>query len=348
MDRARAARTAVSELGDEALGRLLLDGQQGWGLARRVTVCGCPAFIKAVPVTDEERRANLTTANLFGIPPYLNYPFGSPGVAAGRERAFARRSTEWVESGACPGFPILLHDRVIDRELVADGDGPPAGHSAYRGEDAAMNRYLADRAAASAYLVLAYEDIPANAVDWLMHHPAHAAWILDDVRSTVRFLREQHIVHFDVDLFNVVTDGHHAFIADHGLVLDGSFELTDAERDFLDANRHFDEGNLIMSFGHQLYWTHQARQPDERAAMDTRLGLTGAPFETAVVRLLDALADGQLEVDPALQSVVEQHRPVIAFMHDFYTCARANWNGTTRLDDERLARLLNEVRYPRG
>jgi hypothetical protein len=333
---------AVCSLDDEALGQLLRDGQEGWGVARRVTVFGHAVF---VPVTHEERCANLTTANVYGTPTYLNYPFGSPGVAVGRELAFARTSTAWVETGACAGFPILLHDRVIDRHAVAGGSEPPVGHSMYRGENPAMNRYLADRATASAYLVLVYDDFPATAVDWLIDHPADASWILDDVRSTVRFLREQRVVHFDVDLFNVVTEGRHAFIADHGLVLDASFELSDAEQSFLTAHRHFDEGNLTMSFGHQLYWAYRALPADERAVMDARLGMKAAPFETAVDRLLEALADGRLEIDPTLRSLIDQHRSVITYMHDFYTKARTNWNDTTRLDDSRLAQLLG---HPTG
>src|SRR5215213_10273715 len=110
LDRAEAARGVVGPLDDQALGGLLRDSANGWGRTVRVAVEGHPLFVKAVPVTDDEVREGVTTASLYDIPTYLNYPFGSPGVGAGREVAFARRSTRWVESGACSGFPILVHD----------------------------------------------------------------------------------------------------------------------------------------------------------------------------------------------------------------------------------------------
>lgn len=342
LDRAEAARGVVGRLDDETLGGLLRDFANGWGRTVRVAVERHLLFVKAVPLTDDEVRAGVTTANLYEIPTYLNYPFGSPGLGAGRELAFARRSTGWVESGACPGFPILVHDRVVPRHVVG-GQEPPAGYSAYRGESPGMNRYLADRASANAYLVLVYEDIPFTAVNWLIDRPSDAAWILDDVRSTLRFLREQDVVHFDVDLFNVLTDGRHAYLADHGLVLDGSFQLTDTERQFLKSHQHFDEGNLMMSFGHQLYWAYRALRADERAKAAERLEVDGMPFEVAVSRLLDAFAgtgDGPFELELTLRSLIERYRPVILHMHAFYSEARRNWDDTTRLDDAQLARLL--------
>ena len=104
LDRAEAARGVVGRLDDEALGGLLRDFANGWGRTVRVAVERHLLFVKAVPLTDDEVRAGVTTANLYDIPSYLNYPFGSPGLGAGRELAFARRSTGWVESGACSGF----------------------------------------------------------------------------------------------------------------------------------------------------------------------------------------------------------------------------------------------------
>lgn len=207
----------MEALDDAALALLLDGGANGWGQALRTTLGGHRLFVKAVPVTDRERRSNLTTANLYDLPPYLNYPFGSPGIGVGRELAFARTSSGWVESGAALGFPMLLHDRVIDRGLITGDAGSSGGYTAYRGDNAAMNTYLADRTSARSCLILIYEDVGAAAVDWLVEHPADAPWILDDVRSTLKFLRQRDVVHFDIDLFNVITDGRQAYIADHGL-----------------------------------------------------------------------------------------------------------------------------------
>ena len=51
--------------------------------------------------------------------------------------------------------------------------------------------------------------------------------------QTVTFLRQHGIVHFDAHFGNVLTDGDEYYLADFGLALDGTFELTATERRFL-------------------------------------------------------------------------------------------------------------------
>ena len=181
-----------------------------------------------------------------------------------RELQFAIKATQWVEDGTCTAFPILLHHRVIRAPGSRRRSGTSGGYTAYRGDEPAMNRYLADRARAPAELVLCFEDIPHSASDWMTLHPADASWIVDDVQKTIEFLQLRGIVHFDVDMFNVLTDGRHTYLADYGLVMDSEFELDDAERRFLSANRHFDDGNLILGLGHQLYWMFRSVAADRR------------------------------------------------------------------------------------
>jgi hypothetical protein len=210
-----------------------------------------------------------------------------------------------------------------------------------------MNRYLAERARARCDLVLCYESIPHSAVEWITRCPADASRIIDDVLATVAFLRDRDVVHFDVDLFNVLTDGVHTYLADYGLVLDSEFDLTEAERNFLERNRHFDDGNLILSVGHQLYWIYRAASDEIRERIDTELALNGLSFEESVGRLLDA-ADrlerrGLLAIDPSLRDRLATYRPVIDYMHEFFTAARANWSPDTELDDDALVRLLDQM-----
>jgi hypothetical protein len=104
LERVEAARGVAEALDDAALGRLLRDGRDGWGRACRATVSAHRVFAKAVPVTDVEYRAGLSTDNLYEIPSYLNYPFGSPGLGAGRELAFAQTSTG-QSSSTCTTSP---------------------------------------------------------------------------------------------------------------------------------------------------------------------------------------------------------------------------------------------------
>lgn len=348
LSRAAAVRRQLDGFSDATISGLLNGASPGWGRSRRVVVDGVPVFVKSIPVTDLELDAGLGTSNIYAIPSYLNYPFGSPGLGAGRELSFALKTTEWIDDDVCRAFPILVHHRIIERSHEADRASSVGDYSAYREDDPSMSRYLAARSRAPARLVLLYEHFPSSAADWITRHPSDVEWILDDVRAAVHLLRSRDIVHFDVDLFNVVTDGASAFISDHGLVLDTAFDLSDNERTFLNANRHFDEGNFILSVGHHIHTIYRAQRPEVRATIDELLGLSNAPFETCTARLLEEVNQleerGLLPVDARLRRVLDQHHDVIAFMHAFYASARANWSSETLLDDHTLANLLTRCR----
>ena len=335
---------AIKRLSDDDLASLIDDPAPGWGTTERVAVDGTQVFIKRLPVTTLELDSGGSTANLYGIPTYLNYPYGSPGLSVARELQFALKATRWVQDGTRTDFPILLHHRVIERgDRVGEG-AALGGYTAYRGDEPAMNRYLADRARAPAELVLCFEDIPHSATDWITLHPADASWIVDDVQKTIGFLQSRGIVHFDVDMFNVLTDGRHTYLADYGLVMDSEFELDGAERRFLSANRHFDDGNLILSLGHQLYWMFRSVPGERRATIEFELNLQGATFETVVTRLLDAAGQlddrGLISVGSAMRTDLARYDDVIRFMHGFFEAARSNWSRHTAFDDETLVKLL--------
>ena len=175
-------------------------------------------------------------------------------------------------------------------------------------------------------------------------HPADVSRIVDDVQTTIQFLQRRGIVHFDVDMFNVLTDGRNAYLGDYGLVMDSAFELDDSERQFLSANQHFDDGNLILGLGHQLYWMLQSVPGDRRATIEAELDADGAAFETVVTRLLDAadqLDDrGLILIGPTMRSDLARYDDVIRFMHGFFATSRANWSRDTAFDDETLVKLL--------
>lgn len=346
--RASVDRAAFERLANSELAALFGDPASGWGATQRVDVDGHRAFVKRVPLTWLELERTGSTANLYGIPPHLGYPFGSPGMNVWRELNFAVRSTGWVETGACVAFPILLHHRVMDHDRPDDQAPATSGYTAYRGDDPAMNRYLADRARSRTDLVLVYEDVARSASDWIMGHADAAPGIVEEVLATIAFIRRNGVVHFDVDLFNVLTDGRRTYLADHGLVMDSAVDLDAAERRFLDANRHFDDGNLILSLGHQLYHLYRSAALDRRAAIERELDLDDPTFEIAASRLLNAAgrldADGLLVIGDAMLAELDRYGSVIRFMHRFFGSGRARWSSSTALDDPALARLLTDVR----
>jgi len=194
-----------------------------------------------------------------------------------------------------------------------------------------MDSYLADRADSTHDLVMVFEHLSHNAADWIIAHPGDARWLLDQAWTVIKFIQGHRIVHFDGDLFNFVTDGTIVMLADHGLVMDPTFDLNAAERAFLDANQHFDEGNLLLSFGHQVFWMYRALPDAARHLIDVRVELDGRSFEADTTKL---------PIGESILDLLSRHDAAIVFMHEFYGSARRNWSTSTTLDDARLAQLI--------
>jgi hypothetical protein len=356
----RALSQRFASLDDEELAALVVGTRlsSGWGAAHQIALDGTRFLAKRIPVTEVERADLKSTRNPYGIPSYLNYPFGSPGLGVGRELQFAVKASRWVESGDCPAFPILIHHRLLEgpRGHLAALDREPerfVGFTKYRWNEPSMNAYLADRATARHELVMVFEHLPHAAVDWIAGRPHDVGWIVDDVRRVIAFLRSHEVVHFDSDLFNVRTDGQRAYLTDFGLVLDRQFELSDDEHDFLDHHRHFDDGNLLLSAAHQLYWTYQAEPPDRRAAIAAALGIDEATaFDDAVTSLLaasDRLDErGLFPIGRELHTLLTSYGDAIGYMHSFAAAARRNWSARVTFDDARLERLLRGSGYLAG
>lgn len=83
----------------------------------RVFSQGCFArskvFVKRVPVTNIEFDNLFSTRNLYNLPTYCNYGFGSTGFGVFRELVTHIKTTNWVLSGAIATFPLMYHYRII-------------------------------------------------------------------------------------------------------------------------------------------------------------------------------------------------------------------------------------------
>lgn len=167
----RLARLSDRRLRDAVAGADALGTGIG-GRSARLDAGGVPVFVKRIPLTDLEARAEHTgsTANLFGLPTYYQYGVGSAGFGAWRELAAHTMTTAWVLRGECTAFPLLYHWRVLP-------DSPPVGFADEFGGVAAAVEYWAGSPAvrarltaiggSSASLVLFLEYLPHTLADRL-------------------------------------------------------------------------------------------------------------------------------------------------------------------------------------
>lgn len=164
--------SALALHSDRQLGESLAQAQAlGTGIggaSALLALDGVPVFAKRIPLTDLERRAGnvMSTANLFGLPPFCQYgltAIGGPGFGAWRELAAGVMTTNWVLAGCSAAFPLLYHWRVLP------GAPPPGDEHAdveavvqyWDGSPAVRDRLHA-LARASSSIVLFQEFIPTT------------------------------------------------------------------------------------------------------------------------------------------------------------------------------------------
>ena len=133
------------------------------GACSLLDVDGVRVFVKRVPLTDLQLEHPMSTANLFGLPPFLQYGIGSAGFGAWRELAAHKMTTEWVLDGSHGGFPLMYHWRV--RPGATPSADPDELIQYWGGSPPVRARFEALRHP-SASLVLFLQYLPHTLHDW--------------------------------------------------------------------------------------------------------------------------------------------------------------------------------------
>jgi hypothetical protein len=268
-------------------------------------------FVKRIPLTDLECENPFSTRNLYSLPTFYNYGVGSAGFGAFRELVANVKTTNWVLDGQIETFPLLYHYRIrqspqprppVDRERHAK-------YVEYWAGNENIGRYMLERAAARHELVLFLEYIPDVLDPWLKENLQHTDSILAGLSTTLRFLREKGINHFDAHFNNILIDEDRAYLTDFGLVLDESFDLSEEERAFYEAHTYYDGGEAISCLSYVLC----GEEPVYAGAEGARL--------------------------------LEKYGAVIALMNDFYHSLRSDISKTNSLSITELHRLLVECGF---
>ncbi len=242
---------------DQLAGRLAQAGSGGANVhgnrSGALEVEGAKVFVKQIALTDLERAAKGSTANLFGLPLFYQYGVGSAGFGAWRELEAYLKASAWALSGECPYFPLVYDWRVLPRTvraLSAEQRDRLDRLAAYWDGSPAVRSRLEAIVEASASIVLFLEHAPQTLHGWLKERSKGQP--LDgtsetsiirmhrQLREAAKFMNDRGMLHFDLHGWNVLTDGEQVYAADFGLALSSDYDLSPAERAFFETHRLYD------------------------------------------------------------------------------------------------------------
>lgn len=323
----------------------------GWGRHQTLEIGDAKFFVKRVPLTELERQQMFSTQNLYALPTYYNYGIGSAGLGVWRELVAHIKTTNWVLSGEIENFPLLYHYRIIP----FSGERPAldmAWHQRYIqhwGGSEQVGQYLLDRANAQHEMVLFLEYIPHTLQPWLLEHLDQVSRVLDDLQTTINFLRQNGIIHFDAHFYNMLTDGERVYLSDFGLVLDRNFALTTAESAFFDIHTDYDYGQYLSNLIFPLYALYEALPAQTQHELREKYGVPteGNQFfklAFALFENIEALqAEGVIKVQEDYLAQVIKYRSILALMGNFFAEMSGNPQKDTPFPQAELRRLLQET-----
>lgn len=333
----------------------LNESSTGWGINHAIVLGESKVFVKRVPVTNIEFDNLFSTRNLYNLPTYCNYGFGSTGFGIFRELVTHIKTTNWVLSGTIATFPLMYHYRIIPLDgRRGDVDLEHLkSYVKYWGNSANAGNYVLDRANANYELVLFLEYIPHVLETWLRENPNKCKKTLDELRTTISFLRTKGIIHFDAHFRNILTDGKRTYLTDFGLVLDKSFTLTTEEKSFFKQNTFYDYGEVLRNLGHLIRSSYDLCSENDQRRMMEKYGIKeGLKHYEVRSILLDNIeqihADGVMKLDEFYVASIVKYRRIIALMQDFFADMWENNLKDTKFRHVELRRLLKETGFLPG
>ena len=323
------------------------ESNSGWGLNQTIVFGESKVFVKRVPITNIEYNNLFSTKNFYNVPTHYNYGFASSGFGYFRELITHIKTTNWVLEEAILAFPLMYHYRIIPFfGRRADVDVEKLGNNPN------VRNYMLDRVNANYELIIFLEYIPYVLDKWLQENPSLLQKSLDDLRTTIDFLRTKKIIHFDAHFQNILTDGERIYLTDFGLVLDKSFALTLDEESFFEQNIFYDYGEVMRNIGHLIWAPYDScSENDKRRIMEKygiKEGLKNYELRSILLDNIEQIhTDGIMKLDEYYVATVVKYRSIITLMQDFFV-EMANNNmkdKETKLPHVKLRRLLQKTGF---
>lgn len=203
-------------------------------------------FCKKIRITKLEHDNMMNTSNMFDLPLYYNYGVGSEGINCFRELLVHIKTTNFVLDNKIENFPLMYHYRFIkDLTLVPDNKYIEENIAEWNSDK--VGTYLNAKYKAEYAILIFLEYIPLVVSKWLDTTIDKNILYVKQIIKIIKFLRENHLVHFDAHVDNILTDGKNIYLTDFGLAFDSKFKITDQEKKFYRKNTTYDYSQSLSS-----------------------------------------------------------------------------------------------------
>ena len=318
---------ALKALTDQSLIDNILTTErfQGWGDSCTIHINGKSVFVKLIPLTELERAHPDSTANLFNLPLYYQYGVGSAGFGANRELKSHQKTSQWVLSQENPNFPLLYHNRVLKLDKTDRKVFDEQAHQEYLkawNNSPEIDAYIRGRHETPYYIALFLEHIPyvLGHGDWFANRTHRIKELNRTLQSTIQFLQQQDIRHFDLHFHNVITDGDDFYITDSGLTIDKSFDLSKAELEFFDNHPNYDFATYLTSTAWHLGYLYETADTRVQANIDQSIGTSLEQSFPVLLSLLlrnkETVSRLGLEIDHTYSDHLEKYLPTMTVFND--------------------------------
>ncbi len=213
------------------------DDVKRWGETGITTIANKKVFYKKIPLAQLYYENNLDTSNLYDVPAYYNYGYGSAGINPWRELITHINLSNWVIQGETKNFPILYHWRVIQDNDKHFELGLTDKLLSRFGNNPNIKKYLEARANCEYKIILFLEYIPNVLYKYIESNPNYLSQYIKESTNILNFLSKKGILDLDAHWGNYLVDNDsNLYLTDFGLVLDKHFKLDADEKKFMKLN----------------------------------------------------------------------------------------------------------------
>ena len=203
-----ALNTKLSYLSDKDINELKKENEtSGYGKNYIIILDGIKIFIKKIPLTKLEYNNQYSTANLYNLPAFYNYGFGSAGINCYRELLTHVKTTNWVLNDQIENFPLMYHYRIMENTKPLKVQTDINKYIKRWNNDENIKKYTLARDTAEYEIMICLEYFPYVLYDWIGKNTDRTELYIKQMMKTTKFLKEHNVIHLDAHDGNIVTDG---------------------------------------------------------------------------------------------------------------------------------------------